>query len=162
MRTSNVRIHKRVTEAGRELPAASFPSGRVVLQGKGTIILYESEERCPAERAVKLPPNTRAGVLLRHVDESGVSGTGVVADFVRFPDGTVVQETNEPSLQPDDSVSSGSAGHEPDRGPYTLEASTDSSSATYEWDVSACARVDLAIAITSGGQVSISEELCQN
>lgn len=32
----------------------------------------------------------RLGVLLRHEDETGVSGDGVVADIVEFPDGVCV------------------------------------------------------------------------
>ena len=34
--------------------------------------------------------HTRTGHLVRLEDESGVSGEGVVAEFVRFRDGTVV------------------------------------------------------------------------
>ncbi|MFI6909637.1 hypothetical protein ACIBKY_50840 [Nonomuraea sp. NPDC050394] len=33
---------------------------------------------------------TRRFMLMRHTDVSGVSGTGVVADGVQWPDGTVV------------------------------------------------------------------------
>lgn len=32
----------------------------------------------------------RIGVLLRHEDETGVSGTGIVANVVEFPDGTCI------------------------------------------------------------------------
>jgi len=110
MRKSEVHIHWRVTASGTEYAAATFPSGRVVMQAYGTHLMYESEERCPAEKDNgSLPPNTRAGVLYRKEDQSGVSGTGVVADFVRFPDGTVVQEwrnevnSNLPADGPQDS-----------------------------------------------------------
>lgn len=41
----------------------------------------------------------RVGVLLRHEDESGVSGTGLVADLVEYPDGWCVAHwrSNTPS-----------------------------------------------------------------
>jgi len=32
----------------------------------------------------------RIGVLLRHDDETGVSGTGIVANVIELPDGTVI------------------------------------------------------------------------
>ncbi len=35
------------------------------------------------------PVKPRAFVLLRHEDETGVSGTGIVAEGVEFSDGTV-------------------------------------------------------------------------
>lgn len=43
--------------------------------------------------------NIRVGVLLRHEDESGVSGTGIVADIVEYPDGWCVAHwrSNTPS-----------------------------------------------------------------
>ena len=111
LRKSAVHIQARVTASGRELAAAEFPSGRIVMQGPGTLLMYESDERCPAEIDTShLPGNTRAGVLYRLEDQSGVSGTGVVADFVRFPDGSVVQEwRNEvnPNLDTEGVVSSG-------------------------------------------------------
>jgi hypothetical protein len=34
--------------------------------------------------------SVRVGVLLRHEDESGVSGTGIVADIFEYPDGMCV------------------------------------------------------------------------
>lgn len=43
--------------------------------------------------------SVRVGVLLRHEDESGVSGTGVVADIFEYPDGWCVMHwrSNTPS-----------------------------------------------------------------
>lgn len=32
----------------------------------------------------------RIGVLLRHKDETGVSGTGIVANVIEMPDGTII------------------------------------------------------------------------
>lgn len=101
-RTSNVTVETRETSAGRELAAAIFPSGKLIMHGRGVLLVYESPERCPAERAGHAKPaNTRTGVLHRREDESGVSGTGVVADFCRFADGSLVQEwrnENNPNL----------------------------------------------------------------
>ena len=77
-------------------------------------------------------------------------------------DGTVVQETNEPEFEPGASVSSGDAGNDPDRGPFTLTFSTDSASETYEWDVRECARIDLRVTITTDGSITVERELCQN
>lgn len=112
LRKSKADVHTRVTSADRELPAAEFPSGRIAVKGRGAMLMYDSAEACPAEREdMNTPANTRSGVLHRIEDESGVSGTGVVADFVRFPDGSVVQEwrnENNPNLEtPDGAVSSG-------------------------------------------------------
>jgi hypothetical protein len=76
--------------------------------------------------------------------------------------GTVVQETNEPEFQPDTSVSSGDAGHDPDAGPFVLTFSTDSASETYEWDVRECGRVELSVTITSDGSITVERVLCQN
>lgn len=93
LRHSKARVHKRVTSSGREFAAALFPSGRVVVNRRGELYIYQNEDRCPLEEdGPQKPANTRPGVLYRHEDQSGVSGTGVVADFVRFPDGSVVQE----------------------------------------------------------------------
>lgn len=109
-RKSRVDIHTRRTESGRDLPAATFPSERTVMQGRATILMYRSAADCPAEPLTEKPGNTRSGVLFRKEDESGVSGTGVVADFVRFPDGSVVQEwrnESNPNLETDGAASSG-------------------------------------------------------
>jgi hypothetical protein len=38
----------------------------------------------------ELPTRARSGVLVRDDDETGVSGTGVVAWIVEFPDGVTV------------------------------------------------------------------------
>lgn len=76
--------------------------------------------------------------------------------------GSVVQETNEPSLEPGESVSSGSAGHEPGRGPFTLRFSIDGTVKTYVWRVDDCARVDLKVTITPDPGITIEEVLCQN
>lgn len=68
-------------------PAAEFPSGRVVTDDDDLVgIGYD-------RRLHESPDNdVRTGVLDRHQDESGVSGTGVVADFAVFPSGRVVME----------------------------------------------------------------------
>lgn len=111
LRKSDVRVETRTTDGGREMAAAVFPSGRVALKDNGTLVFYDTIERCPATReTTELPSNVRTGVLFRREDQSGVSGTGVVADFVRFADGTVVQEwRNEenPSLDTSGVDSSG-------------------------------------------------------
>lgn len=76
--------------------------------------------------------------------------------------GRVVQETNEPSLDPGGSVSSGSAGHEPGMGPFTLRFSIEGTVETYVWNVDDCARVDLKVTITPDQGITIEEVLCQN
>jgi len=91
-RRSRASVETRVTKSGRKLAAAVFPSDRLALKDDRTLVLYESVAACPADRLDRKPPNCRPGVLYRKEDESGVSGTGVVADFVCFPDGSIVQE----------------------------------------------------------------------
>lgn len=110
MRKSNVLIHTRITDAGRELPAAKLPSGRVTVQSNGTILFYADADACPLEEDWTKQPNHRAGVLYRREDQSGVSGTGVVADFAEFPSGYVVQEwrnENNPGLDAEGPLDSG-------------------------------------------------------
>ena len=76
--------------------------------------------------------------------------------------GRVVQETTEPALGPGESVGSGSAGYEPDSGPFTLTFATGSDSGTYEWDVRECGRIDLRVTVADGGALTVERELCQN
>lgn len=113
LRHSEVQIESRVTDAGRLMAAAVFPSGRICMKDSRAMVMYDDAKACPAEPLLEAgkPENTRAGVLYRKEDESGVSGTGVVADFVRFPDGSVVQEwrnEDNPNLEtPEGPASSG-------------------------------------------------------
>jgi len=73
-------------EGGFE-PAVSFPSGRVA-SDNGDRVTVERDRR------LHTSPDTevRAGVMNRNEDASGVSGTGVVADFAEFPSGRVLIE----------------------------------------------------------------------
>lgn len=110
MRTSDIRIECRTSDSGREFAAAIFPSGRIVLHRPETLVFYTTVDRCPVPRdGPEKPENTRTGIMYRKADQTGISGTGVVADFVRFSDGSVVQEwRNEgnPNLETPDGVQS--------------------------------------------------------
>lgn len=77
-------------------------------------------------------------------------------------EGRVVQETIEPAFEPGALVESGSAGEPPEMGPYTLTFSTESASATYVWDVRECGRVHLRVTVTSQGDITVEQDLCQN
>lgn len=83
--------------SGGLLPAARFPTDVTVIER-----LYGLELKWPdqQDRPVLLEEKTmlgpdgqpETGVMLRREDQSGVSGTGVVADFAEFPSGRVVLE----------------------------------------------------------------------
>lgn len=77
-------------------------------------------------------------------------------------EGRVVEELFEPDFQPGTSVGAGSAGHEPGTSPLTLTFDIGSASASYVWDVEACARVDLRVTITTETEITVEETLCQN
>ena len=68
-------------------PAAEFPSGRVVTDDGELLILGEDRRLHPSTEG-----EVRTGVMNRTEDASGVSGTGVVADFAEFPSGRVLIE----------------------------------------------------------------------
>lgn len=117
MRTSDIRIDVRMSDSGRKFAGAIFPSGRIVLHRHETLVFYANADRCPVARdGFEKPENTRTGILYRKADESGVSGTGVVADFVRFPDGSLVQEwrnESNPSLETPGGVRSSGLDYRP-------------------------------------------------
>lgn len=77
-------------------------------------------------------------------------------------EGRVVEELFEPGFQPGTSVGAGSAGHEPGTSPLTLTFDIESASASYVWDIEACARVDLRVTITTEAEITVEETLCQN
>lgn len=93
-RGSEVSIEGRRLPDGAEVPAAIFPSGRVVIERGEAVAVYASEQVAPHEpmQLGAAAAAIRTGVLFRREDESGVSGTGVVADFAHLPSGRVVQE----------------------------------------------------------------------
>lgn len=68
-------------------PAAEFPSGRVVTDDGELLMVGEDRRLHPSTDA-----EVRTGVMNRTQDASGVSGTGVVADFAEFPSGRVLIE----------------------------------------------------------------------
>lgn len=76
-------------------------------------------------------------------------------------DGRVVQETFQPEFRPGERVESGSAGHEPDQGPFTLTFRTDATSETAVWDVEECVRLHLAVTITTDGSFAVDRDLCR-
>lgn len=95
-RSSLVRVGAELrTPVSRPAPAAKFPSGRIVAEYPHRLVLRDDPDTAVGLEDVQLlddPDALRPGVLYRKVDQSGVSGTGVVADFVEFPSGRVVQE----------------------------------------------------------------------
>lgn len=81
-------------------PAAKFPSGRVA-SDDGDVLTIGYDRRVHGSTDV----DVRTGVLHRREDQSGVSGTGVVADFAHFPSGRVLMEwrnDENPDLKFDD------------------------------------------------------------
>lgn len=86
-------------EPPTDLVGAVFPSDRLVIQRNGVLVFYHDKERAPLDRApltddteASRARGTRTGVLYRNEDPTGVSGTGVVADFAEFSNGWVIQE----------------------------------------------------------------------
>lgn len=87
----------RASPSSPALPAATFPQGETVIEGPNELEFHWPDDRDRAlhlEAASELGSDSRpqTGVMLRGEDQSGVSGTGVVADFVEFPSGRVVIE----------------------------------------------------------------------
>lgn len=113
-RRSQATVQARRTPKGTLLPAVEFPSGRLVVQNSGTILFYDDAAQAPL---IPVPVDRlnsneqpRTGVINRIEDQSGVSGTGVVADFVEFPTGWVIQEwrnEDNPGLETDGPRDSG-------------------------------------------------------
>lgn len=85
----------RDSPGGQPFPAARFPSGRVVSEHP-THLEFRHPERnsilIGRPEDLELAGDLRSGVMHRSEDESGVSGTGVVAEWVMFPSGRVVIE----------------------------------------------------------------------
>lgn len=77
-------------------------------------------------------------------------------------EGRVVQETTEPDFDPGETVESGSAGDPPDAGPYELTFQAGTATATYDWDLTECARIHLQVTITADGSITVDRNLCQN
>lgn len=84
--------------SGGLLPAACFPTGVTVVERLGELVFHwpddEGDPTVRLEETGSLGPTRRvtSGVMLRREDQSGVSGTGVVADFAEFPSGRTVLE----------------------------------------------------------------------
>lgn len=95
MRKSNATVQGYRMEDGTVLPGAVFPSGRVAIYREGLIMFYHDCDRVPlVETSLSegSRPHPRKGVGYRTEDTSGVSGEGIVFDFVELGDGWVVQE----------------------------------------------------------------------
>lgn len=92
-RDSRIEVVGRRTADGMELAGGVYPSGRLVIEKERMVVIYPDADAAPFE-AIPLADASviRPGVMYREEDESGVSGTGVVADFAEFPNGQVVQE----------------------------------------------------------------------
>lgn len=87
----------RESPSGAVLPAARFPGDVTVIERRyGLEFKWPDEQDRPAlldgKDAVGPKHRPKTGVMLRREDQSGVSGTGVVADFAEFPSGRVVME----------------------------------------------------------------------
>lgn len=74
--------------------------------------------------------------------------------------GTVVHELAEPALRPGEQVGSVTAGHDPEQGPYPVTVALESLALTVHWDPTTCPRMDLLVAITERGQLSVEREHC--
>lgn len=90
-RSSNAEVGWCLEKNGRyPVSWAAFPSGRVVIEDGESLLITEELDALPANAEPR--GEVRPGVMDRVEDSSGVSGTGVVADFVEFPSGRVVIE----------------------------------------------------------------------
>lgn len=87
MRGSKIDVGFVKVPSGGFAPAAEFPSGRVATDDGELLIVGEDRRLHPSTDG-----EVRAGVMNRNEDASGVSGTGVVADFAEFPSGRVLIE----------------------------------------------------------------------
>lgn len=87
----------RASPSSEALPAAQFPRRATVIEGPNELEFHWPEadgQALPLEDVTVIASDRRprTGVMLRREDQSGVSGTGVVADFAEFPSGRVVIE----------------------------------------------------------------------
>jgi len=103
MRKSEVTVRGYRLSPNQSLLGAEFPSGRVVLYREDDLLMFYDDGPPPGVTEVQLTeglrPYPRTGVGYRTDDVSGVSGEGVVFDFVHFPAGWVIQEwRNEDTL----------------------------------------------------------------
>lgn len=74
--------------------------------------------------------------------------------------GTVVHEQFRPALKPGEIVGSDVFGLNPERGPYPFTVSVGNIATTVHWEPTACLHIDLLVAITNGGQLSVEREHC--
>ncbi|UTF56011.1 hypothetical protein [Natronosalvus rutilus] len=87
----------RASPSSAALPAVQFPRGVTVIEGANELEFHWPDEESGGlhlEDVTQIASDRRplTGVMLRREDQSGVSGTGVVADFAQFPSGRVVIE----------------------------------------------------------------------